>query len=107
MRNSKRFVGFSLLVFCLAISLGQRDVFALCSSGEVVNSTGCGCSGWITYQWNPNQDCTGGGYEEDKLCAQAVCNVACSAPLHLGSYEGCNSNQYGSWLGFKCGHDCS
>lgn len=108
MRASKRFVGFALLVFCLASTFGQRRALAMCSSGEIYYFAGCGCSGWIGVLWDaPELSCTGGGPSEDALCAAGICNDECEMPLHEGSYQQCQNNQWGSWLGFKCGNACS
>jgi hypothetical protein len=101
MRGSKRCLVLPFIAFCAIVNL-ETDVAqaAGCGSAKLTQESSCGCLGWMTLVWNPNQDCTG-VFEDDYLCAAAVCHLACSM-TDVDEIQGCELNQYGSWLGFRC-----
>jgi hypothetical protein len=105
MRRSKRLLILSFVAFCAVVSLETNVALAAsCSSGKVQPGWSCGCLGWIGLVWNPNQDCTG-SLEDDILCASGACDILCGGKYSLDEMAICDSNQYGSWLGFRCSID--
>jgi hypothetical protein len=99
----------SFLVFAAAIVMNPEPLAASgCSSAtahvDLNPPDGCGCEGWVTYNWGGTFDCAG-SYQEDIQCADQYCHHVCDEEL-VGHNE-CDSNQWSSWIGFRCGDNCS
>jgi hypothetical protein len=99
MRFSRLFRNVSVLVFLIAVMF-QVPARASCG-GDVYNQGGCGCSGWITLDFQGLESCEIDFYG----CANTACQSECGGgglPMDVGYIGNCQWNEWSTWYGFKC-----
>lgn len=62
------------------------------------------CGEWFTLIWDgASSSCGSQNHEERKLCANTACMSQCLGALAEEPIDSCNSNEWSSWYGFRCG----
>ena len=107
MLKTRVFLLLSAATFCASLLLAPVDVLATSHCPGTVSAGTCGQSGHFTMTWVGNWNCSHSPQDdyEDLLCASTWCmqNPDCpGTTAHMDPGAGCLTNQYGSWMGFKC-----
>lgn len=98
----KHLRSISFIVFCLAWAYSDAPLMATCDP-SIASGSQCGCSGWMTAIWEGEPNCDGNP-QGDVNCMAGICSIQCGVSLQ--AYYSCQNNQYGSYIGFRCGSNC-